>query len=129
MKTSDSKAVSTNTVRLALMCMLTVGLLAGFAQRADAHDQRHRAHHWSPQYTYTREYRREFPRWLRHDRDFRRWYHYNRFHHVRRISWNRLYDVYRHDRAHHAYKKRKHWQRHARVRNHGYYADTRRRRR
>ena len=128
MNNTDSKALHNNTVRLALFLILAIGLTAGFAQRADAHDVDHRVYKWYPQYSQVREYKREFPHWLRKDRDFKRWYHHNQFNRVRRVSWNRLYDMYRYERTHYAYKPHKRQRNHSYIRYDNYYADNRRRR-
>jgi len=35
-----------------------------------------------------------FPRWLRAKRDFQQWYLYSNYRFMRRMSWERLYDLY-----------------------------------
>lgn len=37
---------------------------------------------------------RHFPRWLRARRDFQHWYHRSHYRYMRRLSWERLYDLY-----------------------------------
>ena len=38
-----------------------------------------------------------FPRWLRAKRDFHRWYFRSHYRNMRRLSWQRLYDLYQYD--------------------------------
>jgi len=40
---------------------------------------------------------RAYPRWLRRDRDFHRWYLRSRYRDAHELSWHRLYTLYRHD--------------------------------
>ena len=39
-----------------------------------------------------------FPRWLRAKQDFQRWYYYSHYRYMRRLSWQRLYDLYLYDK-------------------------------
>jgi hypothetical protein len=40
---------------------------------------------------------REFPRWLRGKRNFQRWYVRSHYRNMRRLNWERLYDLYLYD--------------------------------
>jgi len=40
-----------------------------------------------------------YPRWLRRDRAFQRWYVRSHYRHMRRLSWRRLYRLYNYDVA------------------------------
>ena len=79
--------------------------------RSDAHYSRsydrdyrqHRGHHYSAKYKRPKH----MPYRLKHDRQFRRWFKRTHFRADRRLSWNRLFDIYvyeqrysRHDRRH-----------------------------
>ncbi len=55
-------------------------------------------HVYSDGYRYTTLRHKSMPRWLRHDRQFRRWYEYTPLRRYRSISWHELYDIYRWER-------------------------------
>lgn len=75
---------------------LVVGLAFLGMPEANAHkvEYRHRYVHDFHYYSETRA----FPRWLKKDRGFKRWYVHNRYRFPRRMSWHRLYDCYLDDR-------------------------------
>ncbi len=43
---------------------------------------------------------RQFPGWLRRDRDFQHWYWHSRYRFKRYLNWHRLYHIYLDDRRH-----------------------------
>ena len=52
-----------------------------------------------------------FPRWLRKDRDFQRWYRRSDYRYIRRASWRRLYDMYLYEKSHRRLRHRhRHYQ-------------------
>lgn len=55
---------------------------------------------------YHAKYKRSkhMPYWLKQDRSFRRWYKHTHFRADRRISWNRLFDIYRFELRYHRYR-------------------------
>ena len=83
--------------QLVWSCALLVGLSAFAAPQAEAHGRAYVPAPYYERYVDIDD-RRYFPRWLRKDRDFRRWYKRSHFHHVRYIGWQRLYDLYLIDR-------------------------------
>lgn len=109
MNPSETMNANHPVKRLVWSFVLTVGLAAGVLQQANAHEQGHRypAH----RYHYAvpdRHYR--FPRWLRHDTAFKRWYWRSgndRIRRFRHLGWHRVYDIYLRDRRYH--KKRRYW--------------------
>lgn len=84
------------TYRL-LQALLAVALLGALAQPAAAHkiDFRPPAYH----YYYQHGSPYVFPRWLRKDRDFQRWYRRSDYRYIRGASWRRLYDMYLYDKS------------------------------
>lgn len=64
-----------------------------YSRDYDRDDRSHRRHH------NTRKYKRpsHVPYWLKHDREFRRWLKHSHWHNDRRLSWNRLFEIYRYE--------------------------------
>lgn len=98
------------TQRVALALVLSVGLMLSAMQPAAAHKVEFRPvvssnHH----YQRTRHGRSfVFPRWLRKDRDFQRWFLRSEYRylngHVRSADWHQLYRQYRYET--HYWRKR-----------------------
>lgn len=102
--------------------MITVALMAGSlllldSPEAAAHDEMRLAYY--PSTHYRLEYRRtdSMPRWLRHDRSFRKWYRHSRLRHSRYLAWRQLFEIYRWERV----ERRKHRRGHRAADNWGYY--------
>lgn len=49
---------------------------------------------------------RSFPRWLRRHREFQHWYRHSHYRVTRRMSWRRLYDIYRYERRHRLHSRK-----------------------
>lgn len=62
---------------------------------------------------------RQFPGWLRRDREFQHWYWHSRYRFKRHLNWHRLYHMYLNDRRQHWHARR--LLRHHHV-DHGYRA-------
>ena len=82
---------------LVVGALLVAALTVGLSTTAAAHERGHGKH---ARHHHVIEYRPDYPRWLRKDRQFRRWYersHYYRaaHYHHRRPDWRRIYRVYR----------------------------------
>jgi hypothetical protein len=95
--------------KLGLSLLLAAGLFSLDISPASAHQQGDRVHVYSDGYRYATMRHRSMPRWLRHDRQFRRWYEHTPLNRYRRISWNELYDIYRWERRYfssHSYNAR-----------------------
>lgn len=63
---------------------------------------RHRYH--KNYYGVSHKRAKRMPRWLRHDRSFRRWYDRTRLRKNYRLSWYELFDIYRWE---HSYDRRR----------------------
>lgn len=71
-----------------------------------AHGHKSKSHHYSRSYDRdyyysdrrhrsVRHYRTgKLPRWLKRERGFRNWYKHSRYRYNRRLSWQRLFDIY-----------------------------------
>ncbi len=111
-------AISTSdfTKRLMWLLILVSGLSLGFTAPANAHgSSQHRSvsqHYYQPRYH--RGYVNTFPRWLRKNHSFQRWYWSGDYRYDRGYGWNNLYSMYKKDRYY-----RKHG-RHARHKRYAY---------
>ena len=107
-----------------LALLFAAGILGLMAQPAAAHKIDYRpplGHHYY--YQYGRPF--VFPRWLRKDYDFQRWYLRSDYRFIRGASWRRLYDMYIYDTRYRRHRHRHHHHRHVIVD----FADRPRRRR
>ena len=68
------------------------------AADASAHGVEYRPHIAHGSYVHGRT--RFFPAWLKRNREFQRWYWHSHYRLERRVSWRRLYDIYRFERRH-----------------------------
>jgi len=84
--------------RTAWSLILGMGLMLANVPEASAHKIEYRPYVVYDHYTYARS--RHFPRWLRKDRDFQRWYLYSNYRTNRHMSWHRLFDIYKYERRH-----------------------------
>lgn len=92
--------------RIALVMVLSSGLLLSIVPPAAAHKVEFRPviskHHYYQQTRHGRSF--IFPRWLKKDRDFQRWFlrsDYRHLHgHIRGANWRQLYGRYRHETQH-----------------------------
>jgi len=80
------------TRTISLLIIGTCLFLAGTADAA-AHQTEHRT--YVVQYHYTHGQKKASPSWLRRNRDFQHWYLHSRYRSMHRLSWQRLYDIYR----------------------------------
>jgi len=48
---------------------------------------------------------KKMPRWLQRDRSFRHWFEHSRLRKNRRLSWHRLFDIYRWESAYFRYRR------------------------
>ena len=48
---------------------------------------------------------KQMPRWLKRDRSFRHWFEHSRLRKNRRLSWDRLFDLYRWENAYFRYRR------------------------
>jgi hypothetical protein len=93
--------------RLLFSLLLSTGLLTATAQPTAAHKVEYRPvvsnHYHYRQGAHGRRFM--FPRWLREKQDFQRWYISSVFccnrGHNRSANWNRLYEMYTHERRQH----------------------------
>ena len=103
MKHPKIRTVSNYFVRLVWSCALIAGLAAGLTTTANAHEYAYKPRVNSNRVVYVDD-RHAMPRWLRKNSNFKRWYKKNdHYHDARRVSWNRLYDLYRLDRRYYRY--------------------------
>lgn len=88
-----------------LPALLAVAVLGAFAQPAAAHkvDFRPPA---SYHYYYQHGSPYLFPRWLRKDRDFQRWYRRSDYRYIRGANWRRLYDMYLYEKSYRRHRHR-----------------------
>lgn len=95
----------THTIRrLVFSIMLSAGLLTAIAQPAAAHKIEFRPV-VSKHYYYQHGRHFTFPRWLRKNQDFRRWYLRSDYRYIRGANWNTLYDMYLFEKR---YQRRSH---------------------
>ncbi len=83
--------------------ILTIALIAGgllLLESPEAAAHKEIRNVYPPSFHYRVESRRakHMPHWLHHKKSFRRWYRNSRLRHNRRLSWNRLFDIYRWER-------------------------------
>lgn len=102
--------------------IMTASLLLLDIPEAAAHGGKHDKQYRSDKH-YSRHYDRDYrsprrnhivvkykrsknmPNWLERDRSFRHWYQHSKVRKDRRISWNRLFDIYRYElRTHRPYR-------------------------
>jgi hypothetical protein len=99
--------------KFGLGLLLAAGLFSLDVSPASAHQQYDRVHVYSDGYRHATMRHNSMPRWLRHDRQFRRWYEHTPLRRYRRIGWNELYDIYRWERRYFSprnyYKRDKHY--------------------
>jgi len=97
--------------------IITVALIAGGlllldSPEAAAHKEVRTVYQPSAHYRVEHRRVRHMPRWLKRDRAFHRWYKRTHLRKYRRMSWNRLYEMYlwervyasRHHRGDHHYR-------------------------
>ena len=84
--------------RLAWSLIFGMGLMLLNVPDASAHKTEYRPHIVYDHYAYAGS--RPFPRWLRKDREFQRWYLYSHYRMNRHTTWHRLYNVYKNERRH-----------------------------
>lgn len=69
--------------------------------RTDKHYSRHYDRDYRPHRRYHKAVKfkrsKNMPYWLERDRSFRHWYRHSMLRKDRRISWNRLFDIYRYE--------------------------------
>jgi len=82
--------------RTAWSLIFGMGLMLANVPEASAHKVEYRPYIVYDHYAYAGS--RHFPRWLRKDRDFQRWYLYSNYRMNRHMSWHRLYDIYKYER-------------------------------
>ncbi len=75
------------------ICLVMLG-----AADASAHQVEYRPFVVHDSYVHSRI--PSLPRWLRRDREFRRWYWHSHYRFRRHLSWHRLYDIYRFESRH-----------------------------
>ena len=78
-----------------LVTLAGISLFA--APEASAHDVT-RVRYVDYDYYPYRQSTHIFPRWLRAKQDFQRWYSFSHYRYMRRLSWQRLYDLYLYDK-------------------------------
>jgi hypothetical protein len=83
--------------------IMTTALIAGglmLINSPEAAAHKEVRHTYQPPAYYQIDVRRSdrMPRWLKHDRTFRKWYRHSRLKRDRRLAWNQLYDIYRWER-------------------------------
>lgn len=109
--------------KILITTAIACGLLLVNVPAAEAHESRDSQYRSGPydandRYSYRRDRHRDayggnyydarqkrvqrMPRWLKRDRSFRRWYKHTRLRKNRRLSWNRLFDIYLWE---HSYKR------------------------
>ncbi len=76
--------------------ILGMGLMLANVPDALAHKAEYRPYIVYDHYAYGGS--RHFPRWLRKDREFQRWYLYGHYRVNRHLSGHRLYDIYKYER-------------------------------
>ena len=81
------------------ICLLLVNV-----PEASAHKIEYRPYVVHDHYAYAGS--RSFPRWLRKNRDFQRWYLYSNYRLNRHMSWHRLYDIYRFEKRHRLHNRK-----------------------
>lgn len=92
-----------NTSKRHIMKRIVAGTLAcavmlmTFSQPASAHKLEYRPY-VTQHYYYQQGRRYAFPRWLRKDKGFQRWYLRSNYRYIRGASWEGLYDLYRYER-------------------------------
>ena len=64
-----------------------------YSRHYDRDDRSNRRNHNAAKYKRSKN----MPYWLERDRSFRHWYQDSRLRKDRRISWNRLFDIYRYE--------------------------------
>ena len=93
------------------------GLCLGAAQTASAHDRAYDRYD-SPRHYHVSIHRdRHMPKWIRHDRGFRHWYHRTSLRHNHHLPWWQLYEIFRWERR---YDHRRHHAVHYGARHHDY---------
>ena len=84
--------------KLMTAALIAGGLMLLHSPEATAHHGVRDTYH-APAYIYVDHRRADhMPRWLRKDRDFRRWYRHSTLRRDRRLAWFQLYDIYRWER-------------------------------
>lgn len=66
--------------------------------RVSVYGERHHAEH---------RYQRAMPRWLKRDRQFRRWYRHTPLKRFHRLNWRQLYEIYSWERAYFSQPRRR----------------------
>lgn len=84
--------------KLGLSLLLAAGLFSLDVSPAAAHEQADRVHVYSDGYRRDARRHQSMPRWLKRDRQFRRWYEHTPLRRYRHIGWNDLYNIYRWER-------------------------------
>lgn len=84
--------------RVMTAALIAGGLMLVNAPQAEAHDRGH--DRYEPRAYYYADVRRprHMPRWLKHDRSFRRWYKRSALRRDRRLDWYELFEIYRWER-------------------------------
>jgi hypothetical protein len=110
--------------------VLACGLLLLESPEAAAHEQRG-SQYRSPAYNHSYAYRRDshsreyysrdeyrgarydirhkrtkkMPKWLKHDRSFRRWFEDTRLRRSRHLTWHQLFDIYQWERSYSRHRR------------------------
>ncbi len=109
---------------------IACGLLLSEAPEAAVHEEsggqyRHNDHYRSDaqrRYSHSRDYysrdgyrgerynlqhkrAKKMPKWLKHDRSFRRWFERTRLRRNRHLSWHRLFELYRWENSYFRYRR------------------------
>ena len=77
------------------------------AYRRDSHSREYysRDRYRGERYDTRNKRAKKMPKWLKHDRSFRRWLEHTRIPLSRHLSWNQLFDIYRWERTYFRYRQ------------------------
>ena len=101
--------------RLVWSLLISSALLLASVPDAMAHGSQYRAYdrHYAVRHGY------DYPYWLRRNYDFHRWYRHSHYRYDLRLSWKRLYNIYRFERKY--YRPYRYYDRHGYYRHRKYH--------
>ena len=91
--------------KLGASLLLAAGLICLDISPAAAHPHAENSYSYRDSYHYEKRRHNTMPAWLKRNKHFRHWYRHSPLKHYPRISWNRLYDIYRWERSYFASRR------------------------
>ena len=85
-------------MKMMTLLFISGALLQTIAAPVNAHESGYHEYDQRDRYSDSNRRRKEMPRWLKRQREFRLWYRHSPYKRRRALSWARVFEIYRWER-------------------------------